>query len=66
MKISPVRTYRSPKYPLRDLFIDQPQLLNHYTPSSWKGKTIVAGALAAFIFCGCSTEEPQQQFQGAD
>ena len=52
MKIKPVKSYRDPKYPTRELFIDNPELLGEYTPFSWKTKAVVAGALMAFVFAG--------------
>lgn len=57
MKISPLRSYRHPKYPSRELFVREPHLFRDHTPSSWKEKTLVAGALAAFIFCGCTADK---------
>ena len=53
MRIKPLKTYRKPKYPTRELFIDNPELLGEYTPFSWKTKAMVAGALMAFVFAGC-------------
>ena len=53
MRIKPVKSYKSPRYPTRELFIDNPELLGEYTPFSWKTKAVVAGALMAFVFAGC-------------
>jgi len=52
MKKVPVRSYRLPRYPIREVFILQPRLLNNYVPLSWKGKKLVAGALLSFVLGG--------------
>lgn len=62
MKISPIKLYHSPKYPSRDLFICNPHLFRNHIPFSWKEKTVVIGALAAFIICGCGTEKSTNSF----
>lgn len=62
MKISPIKSYHPPKYPSRDLFINNPRLFRNHIPSSWKEKAVVAGAVAAFIICGCGTEKSTNSF----
>jgi hypothetical protein len=62
MKISPIKLYHSPNYPSKDLFICNPHLFRNHIPSSWKEKTVVVSALAAFIICGCGTEKSTDSF----
>lgn len=52
MKIFPIKSYKNPRYPTKELFINKPNLLSEYAPVSWKTKAAVAGALVMFVFFG--------------
>lgn len=52
MKIFPIKSYKNPRYPGKELFIKKPGLLEKFAPVSWKTKAAVAGALMAFVFFG--------------
>lgn len=48
LKVSPVKSYVNPRYPTRDVIIEQPQLLSRHMPLSWQAKQVVAGSLITF------------------
>lgn len=54
MKIRSLSYYKQPSYPIREMYILQPMLLNDCSPPSWGRKAMVAGALMAFVMAGCS------------
>jgi hypothetical protein len=72
MKITPVIKHDNPGYPKLDRFALQPELLGEYVPSVWRGKKLVAGALAAFVlggttkFCLSEKAAAAEQTQDAD
>ena len=49
MKVSPVKVYKFPDYPTREIYVIRPELLRSSVPESWKAKGAVAGALAVFV-----------------
>ncbi len=53
MKIFPIKSYKNPRYPRKELFVRKPGLLEKFAPVSWKTKAAVAGALVAFVMGGC-------------
>ena len=55
MKTTPIKSYKSPKYPTIELFVFHPHLLSNYIPYSWRRKEHVAGALITFVLIGCRT-----------
>jgi len=55
--LKPVKQYRTPIYPEREVFLDNPSLLSEYVPSSWKILKIPAAALLFFALNNCSDPE---------
>ena len=53
MKIHPVKSYKSPKYPQKDYFESQPKLLEEYVPDSWKRTNLITTAIAVFTLVSC-------------
>jgi len=57
--LKPVKQYRTPIYPEREVFLDNPSSLSEYVPSSWKILKIPAAALLFFVLNTCANQGTQ-------
>lgn len=60
MNVAPVRTYKEPKYPVKDILDANPELLN-IMPRRWQGNPAVLAALASMCLMASSVRVSADQ-----